>query len=337
VNISKTSSIILGLLVVPSALKADNKVALRLVSARDHIEGSFLVDRAVYADADRIYLASYQGQLFVLARDRSADFPLIEIVQDTVYPLTAVGGDSNNLYVTTGDGNLRVYRKDNPLVLTNTVPLSEFRLSTVVVQDKNLYVSNGQASLAVDRRHVYLSELNEGDVAFEVDKETLLTTRTYGQVFEAGKTVIFERTTGERIISIDNPGGVALYADQRFWIQTIPGCCGISTLIYDPKSLSLEQIIPASSNAVVRSGWSLIVGNEGGFVAVFDLRQNPSPLLSSVDLPSLTGHTGIEDIEIRAVWHDKFDNLIFAGSSWGNDQSRGPLLPSFFVLELVTD
>ena len=57
----------------------------------------------------------------------------------------------------------------------------------------------------------------------------------------------------------------------------------------------------------------------GGQVDVFDLRQNPSPLVSSADLRQLTGHTGSEDIEIRALWADDLDNLIFAGSSWGND------------------
>ena len=70
---------------------------------------------------------------------------------------------------------------------------------------------------------------------------------------------------------------------------------------------------------------------------MFDLRQNPSPLVSSADLRQLTGHTGIEDIEIRALWKDNLDNLIFAGSSWGNGGFRGPSLPSFFVLELVKE
>jgi hypothetical protein len=58
--------------------------------------------------------------------------------------------------------------------------------------------------------------------------------------------------------------------------------------------------------------------------------------LASLNLRQVTGHTGIEDIEIRALWADHLDTLIFAGSSWGNDQSRGPLLPSFFVLETVS-
>lgn len=57
---------------------------------------------------------------------------------------------------------------------------------------------------------------------------------------------------------------------------------------------------------------------------------------SSVDLRAITGHTGSEDIEIRALWSDAYDNLVFAGSSWGNDQSRGTNLPAFFILELNT-
>jgi hypothetical protein len=90
-------------------------------------------------------------------------------------------------------------------------------------------------------------------------------------------------------------------------------------------------------NTVVRRGRWLIAGNESGHVDVFDLGQNPSPLVSSADLPQLTGHTNSEDVEIRALWTDHHDNLIFAGSSWGNDRTRGPSLPSFFVLELLKD
>jgi hypothetical protein len=314
-----------------------------LVSARDHIEGSFTVSQAVYADKDRIYLASFQGKLFVLARDRSAGFPLIEVVQDTTAPLTAVRGDSKNLYVTSADGNLRVYRKEDPLLLIDTISLSGFGLSSLALEGKNLYVSRGQAALAVDKDHVYLSELNEGDVGLEVVKKTLTAGLTYGETFEPNTTVVFDRKSGNRVFGITNPpalggglGVVSLYVDRNLLVQTTPGCCGLGIFIYDPNTFTLDQVIGRHfTNTVVRSDRWLIAGNEGGQVDVFDLRQNPSPLLSSADLRQLTGHTGSEDIEIRALWKDNFDNLIFAGSSWGNDQSRSPSLPSFFVLELV--
>src|SRR5687767_6418351 len=84
-------------LLSPSATQAQTKI--RLVSARDRIEGSFVGNQAVYADKDRIYLASFEGKLFVLARDRARNFPIIEIVQDTTTPLTSVRGDNENLYV----------------------------------------------------------------------------------------------------------------------------------------------------------------------------------------------------------------------------------------------
>ena len=42
-SISKSLTIALGLLLLPSILKAEKKSSLRLVSARDHIEGFFLV------------------------------------------------------------------------------------------------------------------------------------------------------------------------------------------------------------------------------------------------------------------------------------------------------
>src|SRR5437762_165410 len=82
---------------------------LTLVSAKS-IPGNFLGPQAVYADKDRIYLASYQGKLFVLARDRAAGFPLVEIVDVSPFPLTAVRGDEQFVYVTSQEGTLATYR-----------------------------------------------------------------------------------------------------------------------------------------------------------------------------------------------------------------------------------
>src|SRR5207248_2261025 len=113
-----------------------------LVSARDHIEGSFLGNHAVYADHDRIYLASARGTLFVLARDRSADFPLLETIQTSTAPLVGVRGDRRRLYVVDSSGVLRVYRKDNPLVLVSTTALSTFAES-MALGGGNIYISTG--------------------------------------------------------------------------------------------------------------------------------------------------------------------------------------------------
>ena len=76
-------------------------------------------------------------------------------------------------------------------------------------------------------------------------------------------------------------------------------------------------------------------GLESGRVMSFPTAHPGAPALSAVDLRALTGHTRPEDIEIRAHWTDRYDKLIFAGSSWGNDTSRSDSLPSFFVLRLT--
>src|SRR5690606_31581740 len=75
-----------------------------------------------------------------------------------------------------------------------------------------------------------------------------------------------------------------------------------------------------------------IGGTEAGTIDIFDFKQNPGPMLASINLPQVTGHMNPEDIEIRAL--AVHDNLIFAASSWGNENSRGPELPSFFVLQI---
>lgn len=109
----------------------------------------------------------------------------------------------------------------------------------------------------------------------------------------------------------------------------------IGDIIYNTPSLTLRQSIPRYYTNVVRlyAGRWLIAGNEAGVVDVFDLSPNPSPLIDTVNLRLLTGHTGPEDIEIRALAVRKHSNgkvYIIAGSSWNRD----PGTPSLFVLRL---
>src|SRR6266446_1644814 len=178
--------------------------------------------------------------------------------------------------------------------------------------------------MAVDEHHVYLLALNNGDVVLEIDKKTLTTGLTYGQSFEPNTVVVFDRRSGDRVGGIAATGS-NLFVDRRILVQTTAGCCGPGIFIYDPETFELEQMVPRRfTNTVVRRGHWLIAGNEAGLIDVFDLSSNPSPLVSSINLPQVTGHTRPEDIEIRALWRDGNDNLIFAGSSWGNDATRGP-------------
>lgn len=324
----------------PALARADSgQTQIRLVSARDHIDGGMTTPQSVYADATRIYLATFTGKLFVLARDRAAGFPVVQVIQDTTVPLTAVRGDKHRLYVTAWDG-LRVYEKGDTLVPVAS-KLGSVLSSLAVVGDR-LYVSRYQGKLAVDRDHVYLSQLNPGDVAAELSSTTLATLRTYGEAFEPHDvTVVFDRRTGERLAAVPNPldfrgqpGLTSIYADGQLLALNAGSCCGLSIFLHDARTLTSLSSISTNANATVRRRDLLVVGGEEGFVKVFDFTQQSPPQVAVADLRTLTGHTGSEDIEIRALWMDRRDNLIFAGSSWGNDLTRGPDLPSFFVLDL---
>src|SRR6266550_198444 len=322
------------LLSLPSTAHAGQSLAL--VSARDHLEGSMLTAQSVYADETRIYLATVQGTLFVLGRDRAANFPLLESIQYTS-ALYAVRGDAQNVYVAAGDGNLLVYRKDPRLALVQTLPLAANSLSSLTVTDDRVFVAIGlSARFAVNDVRVYLATSNDGELVIELAKPALTPVRAYSMSNDENKTAVFDRLTGARVAET---AAVYwnLYAGETSVIGTNPGCCGAGISVHNANSLALDQYIArGGSNTVVERDGLLIAGNEGGIVDAFDRASNPSSLLATLNLRQETGHTGIEDIEIRALWADHLDTLIFAGSSWGNDLSRGPLLPSFFVLETVS-
>jgi hypothetical protein len=306
-----------------------------VVSVRDHIPGSF-GHRNIWADRDRIYLGSAQGSLFVLARDRAADFPIVQTI-DIGVPISGVRGDAERLYVTAVDGQLRVYAKGSSLSLVTTRAYSTYLGSLEVFQDK-LYLGVA-GELAVDSDRLYLAQLNEGEVALEVDKGTLEVTRTYGQTFVQGRTVVYDRLTGAAgatipypPVQLGPPGQPTLYPNGNRLIETVPGCCGLGiTILQAPEFVESEFIPEPNTNVIVAVQHGFWSGMETGEIGYFDSQNH---LVQKLNLRTLTGHTGSEDIEIRALWADGFDDLVFAASSWGNDASRGPTLPAFFVLRL---
>jgi hypothetical protein len=315
-------------------LPAQSQTAsLQLVSVKN-IQANFLGPQAVWADREQIYLASYQGDLFVLARDQETDFPMVEAIQVSNVPLVAVRGDGQFIYVAAADGLLTVYRKtQGHLELNQVVSVAEYELGSLALEH-GVLVAKGQGMISANRRYTFLAQANPIDVGVELGKGGVVS-RVFGATFDALNTVVFDRHTGEKSGEIPNPrnyfGNIsrpALYADEDILIQTVPGCCGVGIDVYSATDFSLmNRISRLGANAAmpVPRTTLLVAGNEGGQVDVFDLAQNPYPLVASADLRQITGHTGIEDIEIRAAWVD---------SSWGNDQSRGPNLPSFFVLVL---
>jgi hypothetical protein len=241
--------------------------------------------------------------------------------------------------MTTPDGQLRVFVKETPLRLVATRSYSTY-LGTLTDFGDKLYLGAGSVELAVDRDRLYMGQLNENDVALEVDKATLEVTRTFGQQpILQGKTGVYDRATGVLVGSIPfppsqlgPPSRPVLYLDANRLFETVPGCCGWGINLISLPSLVETQFIPeANTNAVAAVSNGFWGGMETGEVAFYDSQNR---LVQKLNLRTLTGHTGIEDIEIRALWADGFDDLVFAGSSWGNDASRSLSLPSFFVLRL---
>jgi hypothetical protein len=328
-----------------TALQLGTAQTLNLVSARDQIEGSFTTPKSVYADQRFVYLASAQGKLFILERSVQKNFPVVAVIDVSWAPLTAVRGDDQFLFVTSGDGSLYVFGRRPPFPRLNVLTLSSAGLNAIEARQKQavdeFLVSGGQAELAADEQRVYLSQLNEGELALRFTRRTFAILQQYGLTPELGSSVVFDRASGARLGAIPNPDDVlgrpsqaALHADRQVLFQTTPGCCGRGIWVYD-SSLSLVQFIDLpGTNTVALSDdkrW-LIAGNQSGVVDLLGWGDNTQAPGSSINLREVTGHIGHETIEIRSVWVDR--NWIFAGSSWGNDSNRSPDLPSVFVLRI---
>src|SRR5207248_3287636 len=116
------------------------------------------------------------------------------------------------------------------------------------------------------------------------------------------------------------------------------GRCGRGVAVYDPVSIipiaSARSLgsIAATTNVAVRRDDVLFTGDELGDVGAWDLAADPAKDLSISFIARITGHS---EVEIRALWTDGIDDLIFAGSSRNSPTMRGPTLPAFFVLELT--
>jgi hypothetical protein len=311
---------------------------LELVNTKN-IPGSFTTSQSIYGTPTHIYLASAQGDLFVVKRSKTENFPLVETV-NIGSPLKGVVGYSNKLFVISQDGFLREYSTTQPLTLVRSIQLSNYGLSSIAIVSNTLYVARGQGSLAVDDKYVYLAQLNQGDTAIELNS-LLEVTKTFGNVFESNLTVVYNRATAARFASLNIPattngtsGHPAIYAADSYVFQTVPGCCGTGMTTVNNRNLASSRTLNHYyANTVFKKGTSLFVGDEAGKFALYNFGTKAITLQSSLDLPQLTGHTNPEDIEIRGLWADGTDNLVFAASSWGND-TRTADLPSLMILQL---
>lgn len=305
---------------------------LALVSVRDNIPGSFTTAQSLFADENRIYLASTQGTLFVLERNRAKNFPTLEIINFDS-SLTAVVESQGKLYVASRNGSIYVYEipknTNRKLRRIETKLVNNYGVSALAVAaDGSVIAGLGQAKIAASGEYVLLSGLNEGDDAIILDKGIRL---PFNLDFKA--TDIYN-LDGKYMGTISNyfSGAVSISVFFGEVYMTKPGCCGTGIAVYNANSNELIGTVPVRyANTVTKKSNLSIIGTEAGTVHLVSGTQT----IDSVYLRQLTGHTGLEDIEIRALWADNYDNFIFAASSWGNDESRSNKLPSFFVLEVV--
>jgi hypothetical protein len=299
-----------------------------------NLPGAFVSPQMVYADPERIFVCSADGDLFVLDRDRETNFQLLETIHIGT-PLTAIRGNEDRVFVTSRNGNLYSFLKTWPLQREQSVLLSSYGLSSLQVTSDNVYVAKGQGSMIATRDRIYLTELNPGDFAIE-----LPTMQNFGLQFTPGSLLEFDRRTRQFLGSIPNAGhrGAIVNTWQNYVFMTSPGCCGAGIAVYDGDIRTPIQFINRTTNTVAgtqRKGLPLLVGgSENGCVDLYANDGGLYNLISSINLPAETGFMRPEDIEIRSLWVDGLDNLVFAASSWGNNQSRGPNLPSFFILEI---
>jgi hypothetical protein len=310
------------------------KPAIKLTGAA-RLPGSFVSRQAIYADADRIFLCSFQGDLFVLRRDSKAHFPLLQTIH-VGFPLTAIRGDDKNIYVSSRNGTLYIFTKTWPIgAPIQSMQLSQYGLATLEVIGDSVYVAKGQAAMAASNSNLYISELNPGDSGLDLANK-----RTFGEVFSSDKTLVFDRLSLQPVGEIWNRahGQVNVTVSHDFVYLTAPGCCGAGIDIYEASTLRHKQFLERTANTVVsvnRRGFNLLIaGGEAGTIDWYILKDGRYAFVDNLNLRALTGFAGPEDIEIRTLWMDDRDDLIFAGSSWGNDQSRSTNLPSLFILEL---
>ena len=322
---------------------------LRLVSARTQIDGYFLTPRAITADSQRIYLASRSGgSLFVFARDRAANFPIIQRVEiaNPGLGLSSVTVDATYVYVTTVSGDLVTFTKNPSLSLVSRVTLAPGSYSEdAVVDGAGVIIADGSVKLAATSTRVFVHPANENDAAIAFSP-SLERRATYVPPLDPARAFAFDRATGALLGSIAAPADVfggrnmaVMDTTGAYLAAFVAGCCGAGVDFYNPDTLvPFVSITRWYTNAIAWSGGYLVIGGEEGGVDLWQIGAGGSVnRLATLDLRALTGHTSSEAIEIRALWTDPHDRLIFAGSSWGNDQNRSLDLPSFFVLERTGD
>jgi hypothetical protein len=316
---------------------------LALVSMRT-LPAHFLLPHTITADDTRIYVAGVvttgNCELFVLARDRAADFPLLQTIALPSCGLGVAGieSDATDVRVATKDGKVYDYAKAAALTLRSTYALTPYA-EEAAWSGNDLILSEGTGTVAASPTRVFVHTLNNGDHAQAFALPALPPGTSYLPAFDVSRIAVFDRASGTLLATMPamlddrgDQGAVSMEAGDGWLAEFVAGCCGDRVEVYDPITLVRTATVYFSTDSVAWSGPYLVLGSEGSVVSMWDLR-GPYPLaVGWADLRQLTGHTRIDDFEVRAIYSDDRDRLIFGATSWNYSD-----LPSFIVLERTGD
>ena len=145
--------------------------------------------------------------------------------------------------------------------------------------------------------------------------------------------MVFDRQTLRPIGQLlqQGPGHAVYRVLQNFIFMTTPGCCGRESISIMPSRCSTFSYIARSANTVAvgkASGSNYFnAGSKAGAIGfVMSRRMVRNGSISTLNLRGLPSSSE-KDKGYRgpSLWVDQFDNLIFAGSSWGNDSIGPPI------------
>ena len=318
---------------------AQQSSSLTFGTACNNVAGAFTHKGLIYMDDTRIYAASVwinnTGILWVLDRNRPCQ--VIESRMLNTAGLGGVNGNSKQLFVSGLDGNVWTFNKTNPLTLVSLKQVSQYSLTDIQLMGVTVYTGFGSVNFAVDSKHIYMSVLNSGDVVQAVKKNST-TPIVYGSDAVQGETAIYDLHTGNLVSTITNPNGalaVTLHVDKDYLAITSFATPGV--YLYDTGTLQ-QIFVPRSYANVVETVPSpkpeaMIVGDEYGMVGAYSMKSS-FPLLTNLDLRSITGDTRAEAIEIRDLFVDPSTGLVIAGSSGGNDTIRVSGVPPYTLFYL---
>lgn len=290
---------------------------------------SFPGTQTLWTDSEsRVYAAGYDGRLYMITSRPNGRTFSVESVQVSTWPLRSVVGDET--YVFTADVYGLVYRYPPGLTGSPTsAQVSVYGIGSMAASAGRLIAGLGQGKIGANSHSLYISELNQGDFALQLYKTSLVPSMQYAYAFEPNVVVRYDVVSGARLGSVSNPltvlGQQALaatpYVDEEYVILTVPGCCSAGIEMYTTTLQHLQSIPLANANTVTRLRTRrdnlLVAGTESGKIFVYDLTASPITQAATLDLAALTGLTGPEQLEVRALAVDA-DGRIFAATSRGD-------------------